>query len=55
MIDEQNGTSQDPIASTTTTDPNPGQISIDAVLPENTTVSEPILEDNPNRFVLFPI
>ena len=55
MIDEQNGTSQDPIANTTTTDPNQGQMSIDAVLPENTTVSEPILEDNPNRFVLFPI
>ena len=55
MIDEQNGTSQDPITNTTTTDPNQGQVSIDAVLPENTTVSEPILEDNPNRFVLFPI
>ena len=30
-------------------------MSIDAVLPENTAVTEPILEDNPNRFVLFPI
>ena len=30
-------------------------MAIDAVLPENTTVTEPILEDNPNRFVLFPI
>ena len=55
MIDEQNGTSQDPIANTTTVDSTQGQMSIDAVLPENTTVSEPILEDNPNRFVLFPI
>ena len=32
-----------------------GQMAIDAVLPENTAVVEPILEDNPNRFVLFPI
>ena len=32
-----------------------GQMAIDAVLPENTAVIEPILEDNPNRFVLFPI
>jgi ribonucleoside-diphosphate reductase beta chain len=32
-----------------------GQLAIDAVLPENTAVVEPILEDNPNRFVLFPI
>ena len=31
------------------------QTSIEEVLPENTVVSEPILEDNPNRFVLFPI
>ena len=30
-------------------------MAIDAVLPENTAVVEPILEDNPNRFVLFPI
>lgn len=32
-------------------------LNIEAVLPENTTVAnqEPILEDNPNRFVLFPI
>jgi len=31
------------------------QTSIEEVLPENTVVTEPILEDNPNRFVLFPI
>ena len=31
------------------------QTSIEEVLPENTAVTEPILEDNPNRFVLFPI
>ena len=31
------------------------QTSIEEVLPENTAVVEPILEDNPNRFVLFPI
>ena len=31
------------------------QTSIAEVLPENTAVTEPILEDNPNRFVLFPI
>jgi len=31
------------------------QTSIAEVLPENTAVIEPILEDNPNRFVLFPI
>lgn len=31
------------------------QSTIDAVLPENTVVAEPILQDNPNRFVLFPI
>ena len=28
------------------------QTSIEEVLPENTAVTEPILEDNPNRFVL---
>ena len=55
MIDEQNGAAQDPIENTTTADQNEGQMAIDAVLPENTTVTEPILEDNPNRFVLFPI
>ncbi len=54
MIDEQNGTAQDPIENTTA-DHVDGQMAIDAVLPENTTVTEPILEDNPNRFVLFPI
>ncbi len=54
MIDEQNGTAQDPIDNTTA-DQMDGQMAIDAVLPENTTVTEPILEDNPNRFVLFPI
>ena len=55
MIDEQNGAAQDPIENATTADQNEGQMAIDAVLPENTTVTEPILEDNPNRFVLFPI
>ena len=33
----------------------PTQASIEEVLPANTAVTEPILEDNPNRFVLFPI
>jgi ribonucleoside-diphosphate reductase beta chain len=31
------------------------QLSIDAMLPEHTMALEPILEDNPGRFVLFPI
>ena len=31
------------------------QTSIEEVLPENTVVTEPILDENPNRFVLFPI
>ena len=31
------------------------QTSIEEVLPENTEVMEPILTENPNRFVLFPI
>ncbi len=31
------------------------QTTIAEVLPANTAVVEPILEDNPNRFVLFPI
>lgn len=33
------------------------ELSIDAILPENTVVAheEPILKENPNRFVLFPI
>lgn len=31
------------------------QMAIEEVLPENTRVHEPILDDNPNRFVLFPI
>ena len=31
------------------------QVAIDAVLPENTAVEEPILSENPGRFVLFPI
>jgi ribonucleoside-diphosphate reductase beta chain len=31
------------------------QVAITEVLPENMQVKEPILEDNPNRFVLFPI
>ena len=55
MIDEQNGSAQEPLDNTTTANQAEGQMSIDAVLPENTAVTEPILEDNPNRFVLFPI
>ena len=57
MIDEQNGTPQDQNEDMTTAlgQEESGQMSIDAVLPENTAVTEPILEDNPNRFVLFPI
>lgn len=31
------------------------QMAIEAVLPKNTTTEEPILTENPNRFVLFPI
>ncbi|MFT6409937.1 MAG: ribonucleoside-diphosphate reductase beta chain [Flavobacteriales bacterium] len=31
------------------------QMAIEEVLPENTQAHEPILSDNPNRFVLFPI
>jgi ribonucleoside-diphosphate reductase beta chain len=31
------------------------QMAIQEVLPKNTTVEEPILSENPNRFVLFPI
>lgn len=31
------------------------EVDIDEVLPENTTVEEPILKENENRFVLFPI
>ncbi len=31
------------------------QLAINEVLPQNTAVEEPILSDNPNRFVLFPI
>lgn len=34
---------------------NDKQMAINEVLPENTTVDEPILTENPNRFVLFPI
>jgi ribonucleoside-diphosphate reductase beta chain len=55
MNDEQNGTPQESNQELFSAAPESGQIAIDAVLPENTTVSEPILEDNPNRFVLFPI
>jgi ribonucleoside-diphosphate reductase beta chain len=57
MIDEQNGIPQDQNEDMTTAvgQEESGQMSIDAVLPENTAVTEPILEDNPNRFVLFPI
>ncbi|MFM1932485.1 MAG: hypothetical protein RL226_1788 [Bacteroidota bacterium] len=31
------------------------QMAIEEVLPKNTVVQEPILTENPNRFVLFPI
>jgi ribonucleoside-diphosphate reductase beta chain len=31
------------------------QMSIEEVLPVNTAIEEPILSENPNRFVLFPI
>ena len=31
------------------------QASIEEVLPENTAIEEPILIENPKRFVLFPI
>ena len=31
------------------------QTSIEEVLPKNTEVMEPILTENPGRFVLFPI
>ena len=57
MIDQQNGNDQEVNNETTTgiQHEDAGQMAIDAVLPENTTVAEPILEDNPNRFVLFPI
>ena len=30
-------------------------VNLDEVLPANTAILEPILKDNPNRFVLFPI
>lgn len=30
-------------------------VKLDGVLPKNTTVEEPILKDDPNRFVIFPI
>ena len=57
MIDEQLGNTSDPQNETVTesSTESTGQMAIDAVLPENTQVTEPILEDNPNRFVLFPI
>ena len=57
MIDQQHGNEQEVHNEKTTEiqQENGGQMAIDAVLPENTTVTEPILEDNPNRFVLFPI
>jgi ribonucleoside-diphosphate reductase beta chain len=57
QVDEQLGNTSHP-QNETVTEPNTestGQMAIDAVLPENTQVTEPILEDNPNRFVLFPI
>ena len=31
------------------------EINLNEVLPEDTEIMEPILKDNPNRFVLFPI
>ena len=31
------------------------EVNLDEVLPENTEIMEPILKDNPDRFVLFPI
>lgn len=31
------------------------EVNLNEVLPENTEVLEPILKENPNRFVLFPI
>jgi ribonucleoside-diphosphate reductase beta chain len=31
------------------------ELNIKSVLPENMSIEEPILKDNPNRFVLFPI
>jgi ribonucleoside-diphosphate reductase beta chain len=34
---------------------NNKEVEIENVLPENTSVTEPILEENENRFVLFPI
>ena len=57
MIDQQHGNEQEVHNEKTTEiqQEHGGQMAIDAVLPENTTVTEPILEDNPNRFVLFPI
>ncbi|MFT7156406.1 MAG: ribonucleoside-diphosphate reductase beta chain [Parvicella sp.] len=30
-------------------------VNLDSVLPKNTTIEEPILKDDPNRFVIFPI
>ena len=30
-------------------------VNLSEVLPANTEILEPILKDNPNRFVLFPI
>ena len=30
-------------------------VNIESVLPKNTTIEEPILKDDPNRFVIFPI
>ncbi|HKL02979.1 MAG TPA: ribonucleotide-diphosphate reductase subunit beta [Cryomorphaceae bacterium] len=35
--------------------PKNSEVEIDGVLPENTEVVEPILAENENRFVLFPI
>lgn len=39
------------VKKTTTTE----EVNLNEVLPKNTEVLEPILKENPNRFVLFPI
>lgn len=41
--------------TTSTEKEKDGQMAIEEVLPQNTTTTEPILSENPNRFVLFPI
>jgi len=34
---------------------NVTDVKLDSVLPKNTVVEEPILKDDPNRFVIFPV